>query len=56
MDKEEQLVDVKYVIFTHFLHSPEENLMAETSWGKSAFLPAESLQIEKNDFSSLITL
>ena len=56
MDKEEQLVDAKYVICIHFTYSPEENLMAETSWGKSAFLIAEPLQIEKKDFFSLITL
>ena len=38
LDKEEHLNDVKYIISTHFIHSLEDSLMAETSSGKSAFL------------------
>ena len=45
LDKEELLIDVKYVICTHFLG---DSFMAETSSGKSAFLLAEFLPIYTN--------
>ena len=45
LDKQEHLIDVKYVICTNFTHTPEDRFMAETSWGISGSLLAESLHI-----------